>query len=80
MMRGGHGPIRQLQDLNWGAFDHASHAPQIRSCNYNVRSSSKYKSIATDSARCIYSSTLIALLRCRYNMYMICKRSVRTVV
>ena len=36
MMRGGHGPIRQLQDLNWGAFDHASHAPQLRSCNYNM--------------------------------------------
>ena len=35
-MRGGHGPIRQLQDLNWGAFDHASHAPQLRSCNYNM--------------------------------------------
>ena len=33
-MRGGHGPIRQLQDLNWGAFDHASHVPQLRSCNY----------------------------------------------
>ena len=29
MMRGSHGPIRQLQDLNWGAFDHASHAPQL---------------------------------------------------
>ena len=28
MMRGGHGPIRQLQDLNWGAFNQASHAPQ----------------------------------------------------
>ena len=37
MMRGGHGPIRQLQDLNWGAFDHASHAPQLRSCNYNIQ-------------------------------------------
>ena len=36
MRGGGHGPIRQLQDLNWGAFDHASHAPQLRSCNYNV--------------------------------------------
>ena len=36
MMRVGHGPIRQLQDLNWGAFDHASHAPQLRSCNYNI--------------------------------------------
>ena len=38
MMRGGHEPIRQLQDLNWGAFNHASHAPQLRSCNYNVHS------------------------------------------
>ena len=36
MMRGGHGPIGQLQDLNWGAFDHASHAPQLRFCNYNL--------------------------------------------
>ena len=36
MMRGSHGPIRQLQDLNWGAFDHASHAPLLRSCNYNL--------------------------------------------
>lgn len=25
MIRGGH--------LNWGAFDHPSHAPQLRSCN-----------------------------------------------
>ena len=24
MMRGGHGPTKLL-DLNWGAFDHASH-------------------------------------------------------
>ena len=32
MMRGGQGPIRQLQDLNWGAFTHVSHAPQLRSC------------------------------------------------
>ena len=22
------------QDLNWGAFDHVSHAPQLKSCNY----------------------------------------------
>ena len=25
-----------MQDLNWGAFDHASHASQLRSCNYNI--------------------------------------------
>ena len=24
--------------LNWGAFDHASHAPQLRSCNYYISS------------------------------------------
>ena len=33
MMKGDHGPTK---DLNWGAFDHASHAPQLRSCNYYV--------------------------------------------
>ena len=31
MMKGGHGPTKLLQDLNWGAFDSASHAPQLRS-------------------------------------------------
>ena len=35
-MIGGHGPIKHLQDLNWGTFDHASHAPQLRSYNYNA--------------------------------------------
>ena len=45
MMRVGHGPIRQLQDLNWGAFDHASHAPQLRSCNYNVHCSMSVLSV-----------------------------------
>ena len=34
MMKEGHGPTKYLQDLNWGAFDHASHAPQLRSCKY----------------------------------------------
>ena len=33
-MKGGHGPTKQLQNLNWDAFDHASHAPQLKSCNY----------------------------------------------
>ena len=32
MMRVGHGPTKHLQDLNSGAFDLASHAPQLRSC------------------------------------------------
>ena len=36
MMRGGYGPIRQLQDLIWGAFDHVSHAPQLRSCKITI--------------------------------------------
>ena len=30
----GHGPTKNLQDLNWDAFDHAAHVPQLRSCNY----------------------------------------------
>ena len=29
MMKGGHGPTKQLEDLKWGAFNHASHAPQL---------------------------------------------------
>ena len=37
-MKGSHGPTNQLQDLNWGAFDHASHAPQLRSCDYYLSS------------------------------------------
>ena len=26
--------IQTQHDLNWGTFDHASHASQLRSCNY----------------------------------------------
>ena len=36
MMNGGHGPTKYLQDLNWSTFDHASHALQLRSCNYYI--------------------------------------------
>ena len=25
----GHGQTKPLQDVNWGAFDHASHTPQL---------------------------------------------------
>ena len=28
-------PTNQLHDINWGALDHASHAPQLVSCNYS---------------------------------------------
>ena len=36
MMKGDHGPtIIIVTCLNtWGAFDHASHVPQVRACNY----------------------------------------------
>ena len=27
--------ISYIHDLNWGAFDHASHAPQLKSCTSN---------------------------------------------
>ena len=36
MMKGGHGQTNQSHDINWGALDHASHAPQLMSCNYYV--------------------------------------------
>ena len=35
MMRGG-GGTNQLHDINWGALNHASRAPQLMSCNYYV--------------------------------------------
>ena len=34
MMKGDHGPTKLLHALTWSAFDHASHAPQVRACNY----------------------------------------------
>ena len=38
MMKGGYGPTKQLQDVNWGAFDHSPHArPPIKSYNYYIR-------------------------------------------
>ena len=30
----GHGQTNQLYDINWGALDHASRAPQLMLCNY----------------------------------------------
>ena len=30
MMKGDHGPTKLLHALTWGAFDHASHAPQVK--------------------------------------------------
>ena len=38
MMKESHGPTKLLHALIWGAFDHASHAPQVRACNYYVYS------------------------------------------
>ena len=35
-MKGGQLPTNQLHDINWGALDHASRAPQLMSCNYYV--------------------------------------------
>ena len=35
-MNGGQLPTNQLHDINWGAPDHASRAPQLMSCNYYV--------------------------------------------
>ena len=34
MMKGGHRQTNQLCDINWGALDHVSRAPQLMSCNY----------------------------------------------
>ena len=29
MMKGSHGQTNQLYNINWGALNHASHAPQL---------------------------------------------------
>ena len=40
MMKGDHGPTKLLHALTWSAFNHASHAPQVRACNYYVHGTS----------------------------------------
>ena len=36
-MKGSHGETNQsVHDINWGVFDHASHAPQLMSCVTDV--------------------------------------------
>ena len=36
MMKGDHGPRKLLHAPTWDAFDYASHAPQVRACNYYI--------------------------------------------
>ena len=40
MMKGNHGPTESLHagalTCNWGAFDHVSHASQVRVCIYTL--------------------------------------------
>ena len=38
MIKGVHGPTKMLHALTWGAFDHASHAPQVRVCRVSYSS------------------------------------------
>ena len=35
-MKGGHRQANQLHELNWCAFAHETHAPQVRSCLESV--------------------------------------------
>ena len=35
-MKGDYEPTKLLHALTWGTFDHASHAPQVRACNYYI--------------------------------------------
>ena len=36
MMKRDHGPTKLLHALTWGAFDHVSHAPEVKACNYYI--------------------------------------------
>ena len=37
MMKGDHRLVKLLHALTWGAFNHASHAPQVRACKYYIQ-------------------------------------------
>ena len=50
-MKGGHS---QQRHINWGAFNHASHAPQLMSCNYYM-----YVTVFTHVHVCTYFWTHI---------------------
>ena len=50
MMKGGHGQTNQLQDINWGALNHASCASQLMSCKSYVHVCVYYEhSLTNDS-------------------------------
>ena len=43
MTKGDHGPeiLLHAQTCNWGAFNYASHAPQVKACKYYLYMHSK---------------------------------------
>ena len=45
MMKGGHTPTKLLHALTWGAFDHASRAPQVRACTYYIQQNLSFKKL-----------------------------------
>ena len=47
MIKGDHGPTKLLHALTWGTFNHASHAPLVRACNY-------YMSVCLCECTCIH--------------------------
>ena len=57
MMKGDHGQINQLHDINWGEFDHASRAPQLMSCNYSV---------------CMHAYVCVCMCVCVHTRVMVC--------
>ena len=55
-MNGGQLPTNQLHDINWAALDHASHAPQLMSCNY-------YVCVCVCMRACVYACMLLLAIK-----------------
>ena len=61
------------QDFNWGAFDHASHASQLRCCNYYtiLMHNVVMMTLTRQHARHLVSSFVYLLFACTiYHIHM----------
>ena len=63
-MNRGQLPTKYLSDSNWGAFDHASHAPQLQSDNYYMRSTAvSLPDKSVKAARIAYMHILVTFIK-----------------
>ena len=60
-----------VEDLNWGAFDYASHAPQLRSCNYHIQC--MFTAAATQHNQLWHANALWIIIKATYYIMYPCK-------